>query len=203
MNLTKILMVVLPAGAIASFAIPMFLDQQKHSRLTKEFGPALQSCDRVSISAGNKKGKLSWPDTVASLDPSELPTIPGGVLVMQQSARIVTGTRWEDRPAKIHESFFEIDDDLRAASPEDVRTLVYAKAHYLTKDYEAEGAPGMRRILNQKVLQLNIYDLQEKVCVGTWVLKGQKPPQSFRGDKMPNMAPPPSAVEFLEALPRR
>ncbi|MHC4514084.1 MAG: hypothetical protein ACYTGW_12210 [Planctomycetota bacterium] len=203
MNLTKILMVVVPAGAIASFAIPMYLEQQQRSSLAKEFGPVLQRYDRVNISAGDKKGKLSWPDTVASLDPSELPTIPGGVLVMEQSARIVTGTRWEDRPAKLHESFFEIDDDLRAASPEDVRTLVYAKTHYLTKEYEAEKVAGVRRILNQKVVQLNIYDLEQRVCVGTWVLAGEPPPNSFQGDNQPRLAPPPSAAEFLDALPRR
>ena len=61
----------------------------------------------------------------------------------------------------------------------------------------------MRRIVNQKVVQLHIYDLQERVCVGTWVLQGQPPPNGFRGDKMPNLAPPPSAAEFLKALPRR
>ena len=52
MNLTKILMVVVPAGAIASFAIPMYLEQQQRSSLAKEFGPVLQRYDRVNISAG-------------------------------------------------------------------------------------------------------------------------------------------------------
>ncbi len=203
MNLIKALAVILPAGAVASFAIPTFLDAQKRKELTKKFRPALKHYNRINISPGGKEGRLAWPSTVASLDPSTLPTIPGGVFIMMRGERIVTGTNWEDRPPKIHDSFFELDDALRAKSLSDIRTLVYVKPHFVTTEYSSGGrSSANRRILNQKVVHLHIFDLQKNVAVGSWKLFGQKPPHSFRGDRMPDPEPPPSIAEFLKALPR-
>ena len=201
MSLTKILMVVIPTGAVATFAVPAFLDKQMRTELTKQFQPALKTHDKVSISAGGKKGTLSWPNKVSSLDPSELPTIPGGIFIMKPSEAYVSGARLHEKPAEIYESFFELDDAVRAKSPSDIRTLVHAKTHHLTKEYQA--APGLRRILNQKIIKLHIYDVQERVCLGVWSLVGQMPPRSFSGNRTPDVAPPPSAAAFLNSLPRR
>jgi hypothetical protein len=204
MNVTKILAVVLPVGAVASFGVPAILDKQKRDGLSKQFQSALQTHDKVRFSAGGKQGRLSWPNEVSSLDPSELPTIPGGVFVMKPGESYVIGSRLQEKPAEIHSSFFELDDALRASSPSDIRTLVHAKTHHLTTRYrEEDGGPAAVRILNQRVIKLHIYDLEERKCVGVWTLAGQRPPRGFRSDKMPDLAPPPSVAKFLEALPRR
>jgi hypothetical protein len=204
MNVTKILAVVIPAGAVATFAVPAVLNKQRRTELTEQFQPALKTYDKINIPQGGKQGTLAWPDTVSSLDPSELPTIPGGIFVMQSSESYVTGSRLHEKPAKIHDSFFELDDAVRASSPSDVRTLVHAKVHHLTTNYkEEDGGPAVVRILNQRVITLHIYDLQEGTCVGVWNLAGQRPPHGFRANKMPDLAPPPSVAKFLEALPRR
>ena len=204
MNLTKIIIVLVVFGAVALFAIPRFFDQQKRTRLTKEFEPALQRYGAVSFGGETKNGRLAWPHTAADLDPSELPTIPGDVFVMKRAVRIMSGTNWEDRPATIHDSFFELSDAVRAKSPADVKTLVYLTKHAVSKDYRSSGGSGAAtRFINQIVLQLNIYDLEKKVYLGKWTLEGQKPPHSFDAMDTPDPAPPPSVAEFLEALPRR
>ncbi len=203
MNLTKILMVVIPVGAVATFAVPALLDKQRREDLTEQFQPALKTHDKVNISPGGSKGTLSWPNKVSSLSPSELPTIPGGVFVMKPSESYVSGARLHEKPAKIHESFFGLDDATRAKNPSDIRTLVHAKVHHLTTEYRQGRGAAVGRIVNQRVIKLHIYDVQARVCLGVWNLVGQKPPHSFRADKMPDVAPPPSAAEFLNSLPRR
>ena len=117
MKLAKVLMVLLPAGAFASFAIPTFLHQQKCKALTKQFRTVLKHYNLFSFSPGGKEGKLEWPNTAASLDPSTLPTIPGGVFIMKRGERIERGNNWEDRPPVIHDSFFELDDHRGAVLP--------------------------------------------------------------------------------------
>ena len=82
MNLTKILMLVLPAGAVASFAIPMFLNQQKREELTKKFTPALQKYGNVTYPSKGKDGTIKWPNKMSSVDLGDLPTIPGDMFVM-------------------------------------------------------------------------------------------------------------------------
>ena len=200
----KMLMVVVPLGAVASFAVPAFLDQQHRSDLTKKFNSALTRYDKVNITPGAKKGQLAWPNTVASMDKSTLPAIPGGVLIMKQGERIVSGSNWEDRPPKFHDSFFQLDEALLPKSASDVRTLVYVKPHFLDTQYSAGGRRGaVTRSLNQKVVRVHIYDLEQNVGLGSWVLLGQKPPRSFKASRMPDMAPPPSVAEFLAAFPQR
>lgn len=204
LNVTKILALVIPVGAVATFGVPAILDKQRQGDLTKKFQPALKTYNRINIKPDGKAGRLDWPNEVSSLDPSELPVIPGGVFIMKPGESYVVGSRQHDKPAEIHQSFFELDDAVRAKDPADIRTLVHAKVHHLTTRHREEGAgPGVVRILNQKVLKVQIYDLQERTCVGVWTLGGQRPPRGFRSDKMPDLNPPPSLARFLEALPRR
>lgn len=203
MNVTKVLAVVIPVGAVATFGVPAVLEKQRRSDLTEQFQSALKTYDKVNISPGGKTGTLAWPDKASSLSPSELPAIPGGVFVMKPSESYVSGSRLHEKPAVIHESFFGLDDATRAKNPSDIRTLVHAKVHHLTTEYTQGRGASVGRILNQKVIKLHIYDVQERTCLGVWNLAGQKPPRSFRGDKMPDPAPPPSAAEFLHLLPRR
>ena len=203
MNVIKILAVVIPVGAVATFGVPVLLEKQRREDLTEQFQSALKTHDKVSISPGGSKGTLSWPAKVSSLSPSELPTIPGGVFVMQPSESYVSGSRLHEKPAKIHKSFFGLDDSTRAKNPSDIRTLVHTRVHHLTTEYTQGRGASVGRILNQRVIELHLYDVQARVCLGVWNLLGQKPPHSFRGDKMPDVAPPPSAAEFLNSLPRR
>ena len=204
MNVTKILAVVLPVGAVATFGVPVILDKQHRESLSKQFQPALKTYNRINIKPNGKPGRLDWPNKVSDLDASELPMIPGGVFIMTAGESYVSMSRQHEKPAKIHESFFQLGDDVRAKDPSDIRTLVHAKTHHLTTRYREEGGgPAAVRILNQKVLKVQIYDLEERKCVGVWTLGGQRPPRGFRSDKMPDLAPPPSLAEFMAALPRR
>jgi hypothetical protein len=89
-----------------------------------------------------------------------------------------------------------------AASPSEVRTLVYVDPKPKRMDYAAEYRGPTMAIMNKMVVALHIFDLERRVLLGTWHVHGATPPHKIDAYNMPEVPGPPIA-EFLESLPRR
>lgn len=193
--------VLVPILALAAFVVPGWMGR---SALAEQFEPELERFQAMRFKGEGKSGQLMWPKKVSEIDPDMLPAIAPGVFMMEPRKSVFIRTdKTEVRPAKIFEGFYDLDESLRAKTPADVRTLVFAQRQPRSVVYRPVKGVAMNQVLTQIVVIVKIFDVESKTNLGTWTLHGQDTPNSFRSDDTPTLGLPPTAAEFLEALPRR
>jgi len=101
---------------------------------------------------------------------------------------------------KIDDIFFNLPDDLVAATPEEVGTVVWLKwANVLVGHYTPSGASGYKR-----TCEVTLIDMLEKAVINKKTFTGSSPPSSkTSGGDAYGSKPTGDVIDYLKSLPRR
>jgi len=195
-------------GGVAALVIPPILEA-KTTALFDESLRKIQLVEYPEPEEGPLDGVLPWGTTVRSLDRASLPVIPGAVAVIVPKRDRSHMSLGENRlvPERLHEVTFDLPADLRAPDPEHIKTMVFLIPYSSLSEYDRVDLDSGARTPSSAtsvdyLVRLRIYDLEQKLLVGSWVLHGESAPDMAKTKDELKTRPPPIA-EFIAALPRR
>lgn len=161
---------------------------------------------------GVRDGELPWAGGSIPGSGIQLPCRRGKVFVVKRG-RVFQGMSSHRVEAEVDPAWYDLNSSLRAASPGEIGTLVVtnytyqAGPHYqMVIDGKPTGGAALQ--LGTAVVNLQIFDMERKVLLGTWTIEGPPPPASFDPLKDAYTSGSqdevrPALLEFLKQMPTR